>query len=592
MRFFSSAIALALLGPFLYGCEKGAASTADSSSAAGAPSTLEVVEPGKTLPAQIVMGWVPHYGIAPGLKALKSTYGKTEVINTLDRIGLQFWTLNVDGTITNLQGANDEDVKPFLALAAKHDIKVLLTVTNDAGSLNAEGTAAADRLVGFHWGTVRQAFKAVGPDGVAQALLDVVEKTNLDGIDLDFEAGGVGKYTAKDREDFAQLVSILSLNLKEKSQLLTVDTFPGTNKTLVPNINWWEDWQGKVDSLHAMGYENTYKNGRGDANYQQLQDAALEAGFQAEQLIVGVPVWLNKWAGGENNIGYSHQENIEYLAHCLKQPSGVALWALQHPEAHTITETNEKPWTTDAPWAELKKLHDGQEQRISVCAAAEDQENLIDNFLTPESNRLGGRWFASSDFYDRTDTDNASRVLTEDGSYDMALGEGWWGKIDRGYSEVDGVTYLSGIVEINGAIDDNAGFGGVWMEFMPRDCSQLDDPSDGCGWRVEALVGQDLSAHEELVVGMSCQKDKEFLITLDTKEGVLAKEGPWGTSIKCSGNSENYRISLKDPQAVLGGTGEFDPSQATRLRVEFQNKKPSSASFSLTGIALDQDVIK
>ncbi|MCH2109222.1 MAG: glycosyl hydrolase family 18 protein, partial [Polyangiaceae bacterium] len=513
---------------------------------AGGQTTSDPSDASMALAPQIVMGWVPHYGIQPGLRALNATYGETKVLDTLNRIGLQFWTINVAGEVVNLSGASNEDVAPFLELARKHDIKVLLTVTNDAQSLNSPNSPSDEILRGFHWETVRRAFEAVGPQGVASSLLEVVKETDIDGIDLDFEAGGLLRYTAQDRSDFAALVSLLSEELKKQGKLLTVDTFSGTNQTLVPNASWWNDWQGQVDSLHVMGYENTYKNGRGDADYQDVQDRAVAAGFRAEQLLIGMPVWLNKWAGGGNNIGYTHQENIQHVAHCLKQSSGVALWALQHPEVHKIPGSDERPWTTNEPWAELKKLHQGQEQDLSFCDREAEQNNWIDNFFTPESNILGGRWFAATDFWDREDRDYASRVLSPDGSYDMARGEGTWGKLDQAYSEEDGRVFLSGIAEVNGpfvfdeAVSDS--FAGVWT---------------GCLWRVEALVGYDVSASAEMVVGMRCESGKKFALALDTKDGVLNQQGPWGIEVICSGEFENYRIPLENPMVLFSSEGQF-----------------------------------
>ena len=125
------------------------------------------------------------------------------------------------------------------------------------------------------------------------------------------------------------------------------------------------------------------------------------------------------------------------------------------------------------------------------------------------------------------------------------------------------------------------------MEFVPRDCEQLADPTDGCGWKVEALVGYDLSSSESLVVTMSCEKGKNFYLALDTKKGVSERLGPWGQKIECSGQREDYKLELKNLETLFGGTGSFEASGVTRLRVHYEDAQESTAEFSLTGITVE-----
>ena len=86
-------------------------------------------------------------------------------------------------------------------------------------------------------------------------LTAAVEKYRLDGVDLDLE--GLGNLEA-DRPDFARLVALLSRALKAKKKLLTVDSFhsPCFN---APHMGWWEDWNGRVDAIHSMGYGDLYE---------------------------------------------------------------------------------------------------------------------------------------------------------------------------------------------------------------------------------------------------------------------------------------------------------------------------------------------
>jgi len=530
---------------------------------------------------QNVTGWIPPYGIRTGLEVLNSSYGGVAVAETIQRLGLQFWTLTAQGEIAYLGGADEGDVSEVLDATRAHGIQVLLTVTNDGASL------AQDAAPGFNWRTVRAAFEAVGPEGVADALLDEVELHGLDGVDLDFEAGedGIARYTDKDRLDYAELVTHLSAGLKPKGRLLTVDTFV-TSEGLVPNVSWWGDWVGEVDSLHTMGYQFTYKNGAGEQSYQRLQDEAVSMGYEASQVVLGMPVWLDSWAGNDNNFGYSNRENLEFVAHCLDEPSGVALWALHHPVAHEIPQTGERPWTQSETWKVLGQIREGHAIDSSLCAPQDQNEKVLDRMFTPGTNLLGGRWVAISDFWDRSEEAQAlsTRVLTPDRSYDMALGEGSWGQIGEGYRAEDGRLMLSAIVDVLGPVGGAPGFGALWMEFLPRDCERLDDSSDGCGWRPEALSPLDASGSERLVVGLRCDVGQIVQVSIDTTRSAIEYSESFAVDVLCAGEFENVSLEFSE-------FPELDSSDLARLQIEYRSDKAASAAIDVAGVVLDQDVV-
>lgn len=281
--------------------------------------------PAKTAPQ--VMGWVPAYGLNESMAAMESN---SMIASGLTRIGLQFWNPAPDGRSIVLAPVNKdgqqvrpEDVRRFRDWARTHGIKVLLTVYN-----NSQVSSNWD------WGLAKRAF-ADNRAVFSLALIEEMDKYGLDGIDLDLE--GEGEHEA-DRAVYAVFVKGLSRQLKSRGKLLTIDSFhsPCDN---APNMRWWADWRGHIDAIHSMGYEDLYEGStqiftpKGKAGCEggaaifkyswQLQ-YALGAGYQSQQILMGMPTWLDSWGqGGLGSDPVSHVREAQALG------LGIALWDLQ-----------------------------------------------------------------------------------------------------------------------------------------------------------------------------------------------------------------------------------------------------------------------
>lgn len=249
---------------------------------------------------------------------------------TLTRIGLQLWNPSVEGRGLVLapvdatgKQVTGSDVVRFRDWAKARDIQVLLTVYNNSQVLGK-----------WDWPLARRAFADHRAEFI-QALVAEMDKYQLDGIDLDLE--GEGDLSA-DRAAYAAFVRDLSRVLRPKGKLLTIDSFhsPCAN---APNLSWWSDWKGQVDAIHSMGYTDLYEGSTdtfkppnqpacaGGAHlfkYSWQLQYALKAGYRADQVLMGLPTWVDTWGkGGLGTDAVSHVREVQALG------GGVALWDLQ-----------------------------------------------------------------------------------------------------------------------------------------------------------------------------------------------------------------------------------------------------------------------
>lgn len=274
-----------------------------------------------------VIGWVPAYGMEASMRALESN---PAVGATLTRMGLQLWNPSPDGrglvfapVDASGRQVTAPDVFRFRDWARARGIQVLLTVYNNSQVLGR-----------WDWALARNAFAGHRAEFI-QALVAEMDKYQLDGIDLDLE--GEGELGA-DRAAYAAFVRDLSKVLRAKGKLLTVDSFhsPCAN---APNMGWWGDWVGLVDAVHSMGYADLYEGSTdtftppgglpcaGGAHlfkYSWQLQYGLKAGYRADQIVMGLPTWVDTWGkGGLGADAASHLREVQALG------GGVALWDLQ-----------------------------------------------------------------------------------------------------------------------------------------------------------------------------------------------------------------------------------------------------------------------
>ncbi len=303
-----------------------------------------------------VMGWIPAHGIDDAGRALAATPAAGRA---LTRLGLQFWNPSPDGTGVVLapQDASGKPVTPaqvrqLQGWARAHGVVPLLTVSNNS--------AVMER---WDWPLARRAF-VDHPEEFAAALVAAVEAWDLGGVDLDLE--GEGDHET-DRAAYASFVHLLGAALKARGKLLTVDSFPSPCAD-APNLGWWADWVGAAQAVHSLGYADLYEGNLGSFTpegrpsceggaalfrYSWQVDYGLRAGWRRDQIVLGMPTWLDRWgAGGAGPSLVDHLREVRALG------AGVGLGDLQlaapgwtRPAAWDAVQAVRRP--PPARWAAL-----------------------------------------------------------------------------------------------------------------------------------------------------------------------------------------------------------------------------------------------
>ncbi len=260
-----------------------------------------------------VISWVPPYGIAACQAAVQANFGTCNVADGLTRLGLQFWTPNTNGTIKyanhEAYTPTDADVQWWKTWAAANNVEVLLCIYNNTGS--------------WDWPLAVSAF-ANNRTTFINALIAEMDRLGLDGIDLDLE--GVGSFDS-DRAAFNLFVQELSVELKARGKILTIDTFHYIWNA--PNQSWWSDWVGVVDNIHTMGYTDLYEaatTAYGPFSFQQ--NTGIAAGYAGNVVSMGLPSWVASW-GTSSGRGTTAQAHIQEIRYDIQEPTGIAIWDLQ-----------------------------------------------------------------------------------------------------------------------------------------------------------------------------------------------------------------------------------------------------------------------
>ena len=312
---------------------QGGNSQPSFSSATGTTSSsvAPYVNPGQ---GQQVMTWIAAYNHDKGLRLINNNSDK--FAKGLTRIGLQYWVPTYSGGVAYYPDINDSKVGAIVSWAHQHHVAVLLCVYNGQS--------------GWDWNLASAAFKAGSGETFASAPVAEMDRLGLDGVDIDFE-GNDGNHS-DDRSAFATFISTLAAKLHAKGKVLTVDTFHSTCWN-APNVSWWGDWDGIVDNVHSMGYDQLFE---GDVTsicrdqgspmtnafrYSTQQDFAVQAGYPDNGLLMGMPGWVETWGSGGQGTSI-----LAHLAEVTAINTGVAIWSIDEFSANGA-------WTSSATWDAL-----------------------------------------------------------------------------------------------------------------------------------------------------------------------------------------------------------------------------------------------
>lgn len=543
-----------------------------------------------TTQAAPIYTWIPWYAINDANKVLDSEYGGIRADEVISHVALQFWHMRSDGSLY-IHGTTMEKTKSLIQSLKDKNIKVGMAIVN----IGSEETGYDS----FDWTIVRPALSGDTLQTFVTNILNIADSLGIDDVNLDIEGEDQqgGPWTDADKDQFANFVGILADSLHARNKTLSAAAY-GTNTYGAPNPSWYPSWVGKIDQVHTMNYTGAYWNANGIAGYRAMHDYADEIGYSEEQLLIGMPMWVNKWKGGDNNTGISHIDNLYYIKNCLPRNQGITLWDIHHP-ATIHKGSGDSLWVQDSVWALMKQIRDDTPQDPTNCPIEDKPFWLIDDFSSPGITIEGGISAATSDFWSHKTAvrkDSATLVLNLERNHDMVAGNGSWGDISKGYRSTneDGTSnFMDFIVKARAPINGFEANGGMMFQFYPNDPS-LDPQAQS--WQHNKLgVEKDLSQAKEIVIGGKCDEGKQITIGIQNKaETVDFSYGPWGAAYECSGEWQDFRLAFDGIEPTWGeASREFDPSKLLRITLFYvTDQYPSEINITLAGIALDSSVIE
>jgi hypothetical protein len=295
--------------------------------------------------------WVPPYQLEQSRKSLQHKAGPITANQWITRIGLQFWLPTPDGNLRFAERGEPlgpDDVTWFAKWGHTQGVKILLTLFN----------FEKDK---WDWDLARAAFKN-HPEELAKNLVATVEQYRLDGVDIDLEGNG---FLDPDRKDFARFIVLLSSSLKAKKKILTIDSFhsPCFN---APHMGWWEDWKGRVDAIHSMGYGDLYEGSTESFTPEKgevcAQGAAIfrfswqakwgeQHGIPAAKILMGIQGGQYEWGkeAGRKTLP-EHLKDIEAVG------AGICIWDVNG----IAGGRQDDRWGSEEAWNALKAFREGK----------------------------------------------------------------------------------------------------------------------------------------------------------------------------------------------------------------------------------------
>lgn len=315
-----------------------------------------------------IMTWVPSYALTQSRAMATANFGTCSPKDVITRVGLQFWQVQSNGSIIYdplyNPGPDDAEVAWWRNWCTDNGVQCMMTPYNHDGT-------------DWNWAMAKSAFDNNRATHVA-ALISELERLDLDGIDIDYE--GIGDFTT-DRAAFAQFLDDLSVELKARGKVLTVNSFHYIWNG--PNQDWWPDWVGVVDNIHSMGYQDLYEGGTSYQPYSFQQDVGVTAGFAGNDVTMGFPSWVSSW-GTSSGRGTNAQAHVQEVRHDLPYgPTGIAIWDFQMQGAD---------WQTSNLWCEIADLGadgGGNALSVGISTGSDDvEQNVSSGAMTITSTDL------------------------------------------------------------------------------------------------------------------------------------------------------------------------------------------------------------
>lgn len=220
------------------------------------------------------IAWIPDWGMARALTSLRANPKRWNTISPV------WYFLNKDGTFTVERNVNHPEL---LSIARNNNITVIPTITQFDPDILSEA-------LNNHF------------DEHIKNIVDLVNKNNYVGIDLDYES----TYLA-DKELFEKFIETLSVELKKTNKILVFTVLPKWSDekiyTFLPQTRQVQDWAflaKHVDEIRIMGYDFTSQGSiiPGPLSPIIWNEAILDYALQkvpAEKLVLALPIYSHGW---------------------------------------------------------------------------------------------------------------------------------------------------------------------------------------------------------------------------------------------------------------------------------------------------------
>jgi len=224
----------------------------------------------------------------------------------------------------------------------------------------------------------------------AKSSLEMMQKHNLDGLDLDWEYPAISgfpdhAYKPEDRENFTELVKVLRETLGNDYRLSFAAG--GTDSFIQHSI----DWKGVmplIDNVNLMSYDlyDMEMTGYHSALYSTpLQDNStdrgvkklLAAGVAPEKIVIGAAFYSRAW------------DNVPATNYGVRQPGKVTkgLWFTKIPQ----TWTKENGY--DYRWDDVAKAPYVYNAEKGFFASFDDERSVTEKVKYVREHKLGGIMF-------------------------------------------------------------------------------------------------------------------------------------------------------------------------------------------------------
>lgn len=188
--------------------------------------------------------WLPYWDTKNSIENFKSNFQ-----DKIEEINLFFYCLDKDANIINIL-PKEIDYQQIINIFRQANVKIILTITNDVIYSKSEKKLKDPQILHqiLNDSNLRQRH--------IQQIIEIVEKINADGIDIDYE-----NIDIKDKDNFSEFIKEFTFLLHNKNKILNVTVQQKTedhNRTGAGAVDWKEISQ-YADKITIMCYNYSSK---------------------------------------------------------------------------------------------------------------------------------------------------------------------------------------------------------------------------------------------------------------------------------------------------------------------------------------------